>query len=266
MAVQNLSLFHMNKEIQVAKIVSIAKFAGKAILNIYYDADFSQVVDFKSDNSPLTLADKAAHEVIVEALAKAYPDIPIISEEGEEISYEQRKDYQRFWLVDPLDGTKEFIKRNGEFTVNIALIDNGVPVLGVVHVPVVDVTYYGQKDSGAYMSEGEADPHQITINNKQSDRIAVRSKSHPSPEEEVVLNEYQVVEFISRGSSLKFCMVAEGKADIYYRHGPTMEWDTAAGQAVVEAAGGKVLMGTGPEHFTYNKVSLLNGSFLCLGF
>ena len=133
-------------------------------------------------------------------------------------------------------------------------------------MPVVDVTYYGQKGTGAFMSEGNEEAHAISVNNKEENRIAVRSKSHPSPEEEVVLNEYQVVESISRGSSLKFCMVAEGKADIYYRHGPTMEWDTAAGQAVVEAANGKVMAGTGPEPFTYNKTSLLNSSFLCLGF
>jgi 3'(2'), 5'-bisphosphate nucleotidase len=256
----------MNDQIQVTKIISIAKLAGKAILNIYYDADFSRVVDFKSDNSPLTLADKAAHEVIVAQLEEVYPEIPIISEEGAEIPYEVRKEYQKYWLVDPLDGTKEFIKRNGEFTVNIALIENGVPVLGVVHLPVVDVTYYGGKESGAFLTEGALEPRQIKINYNDSNRIAVRSKSHPSPEEEVVLEQYQVVESISRGSSLKFCMVAEGKADIYYRHGPTMEWDTGAGQAVVEAAGGKVLAGTGPDPFTYNKPSMLNGSFLCLGF
>ncbi len=256
----------MKNEIQVAKIVSIAKLAGKAILNIYHDADFSQVVDFKSDSSPLTLADKEAHKVIFKELNDAYPEIPIISEEGREIPYQEREQYQKFWLVDPLDGTKEFIKRNGEFTVNIALIEDGLPVLGVVHVPVKDTTYFGEKGQGAFMTEQGATPRQIQVNNSGTERIAVRSKSHPSPEEEVVLEEYQVVESISRGSSLKFCMVAEGKADIYYRHGPTMEWDTAAGQAVVEAAGGKVLIGTGPKRFTYNKPSLLNGSFLCLGF
>jgi 3'(2'), 5'-bisphosphate nucleotidase len=256
----------MNNEIQVAKIVSIAKLAGKAILNIYHHADFSQVVDFKQDNSPLTLADREAHKVIAAELANSFPGIPVISEEGKEVPYQQRKDYQQFWLVDPLDGTKEFIKRNGEFTVNIALIENEEPVLGVVHVPVKDITYYGVKGSGAYLEEADAGLRQIKVNNRQENRIAVRSKSHPSPEEEVILDQYQVVESISRGSSLKFCMVADGKADIYYRHGPTMEWDTAAGQAVVEAANGKVLAGTGPGAFTYNKPSLLNGSFLCLGF
>lgn len=256
----------MKNEIEVAKLVSIAKLAGKAILNIYNDADFSQVVDFKGDNSPLTLADQEAHNVIERELANLYPEIPIISEEGKDIPYDQRKSYNQFFLVDPLDGTKEFIKRNGEFTVNIALIDGNTPVLGVVHVPVKDITYYGGKEEGAFIVEQDGSPRPIQVNNKEGERIAVRSKSHPSPEEEVVLNEYQVVESISRGSSLKFCMVAEGKADIYYRHGPTMEWDTAAGQAVVEAANGKVMVGTGPEPFTYNKPSLLNSSFLCLGF
>ena len=256
----------MKDEIQVAKIASIAKLAGKAILNIYHHADFSQVVDFKGDNSPLTLADKEAHKVIARELAHTYPEIPVISEEGNEIPYEQRKEYHKFWLVDPLDGTKEFIKRNGEFTVNIALIENNRPILGVVHVPVKDVTYFGGIGAGAFVEEQDSAPRPIQVSNKEGGRIAVRSKSHPSPEEEVVLNEYQVVESISRGSSLKFCMVAEGKADIYYRHGPTMEWDTAAGQAVVEAADGKVFAGTGPEPFRYNKPSLLNSSFLCLGF
>ena len=243
--------------------VQAALVAGRRILEIY---DKPIAVDYKDDRSPLTAADRVAHSEIVRCLQRKTPDISILSEEGEGIEYEVRRNWYRFWLVDPLDGTKEFIKRNGEFTVNIALIRHNKPVLGVVHVPVADVTYYGQKEVGAFMSEGDEKSLPISVSNKMENRVAVRSKSHPSPEEEVVLNEYQVVESISRGSSLKFCMVAEGKADIYYRHGPTMEWDTAAGQAVVEAANGKVMMGTGPEPFTYNKPSLLNSSFLCLGF
>ena len=253
-------------QIQEKKIISIAKKAGDAILEIYHHADFSKVVDFKGDNSPLTLGDKASHEVIMEELSVLHPEIPIISEEGKDIPYEQRKSYDTFWLIDPLDGTKEFIKRNGEFTVNIALIQNGRPIFGVVHVPYLGITYYGSQDGGAFLLEKDQPARPIRVNFKDSARVAVRSKSHASPEEEGVLARYDAVESISRGSSLKFCMVAEGKADIYYRHGPTMEWDTAAGQAVVEAAGGKVFVGTSDQVFTYNKESLLNSSFLCLGF
>ena len=250
---------------QIQDIITIARQAGDRILEIYHDEDFSKVVDFKDDNSPLTLADKASHEVIDAALRNLTPEIPILSEEGRDMPYETRKDWTKFWCVDPLDGTKEFIKRNGQFTVNIALIENGLPILGVIHTPVTGETYYGTPE-GAYKKVGDEDAAQITINNSTENRVAVRSASHASPEEDDLLAKYQVVDSISKGSSLKFCMVAEGKADIYYRHGPTMEWDTAAGQAVVEAAGGKVLKGQGPEPFTYNKENLLNGSFLVLGF
>lgn len=253
-------------QIDFNQILTIAQAAGQAILEIYNHADFSKVVDFKSDQSPLTLGDKASHQVIVTNLENLNYPIPIISEEGIEVPFEQRKDYTTFWLIDPLDGTKEFIKRNGEFTVNIALIDEGHPVFGVVHLPVKEVTYYTLPGKGAFKQIGGEPPTQLQVNHKQTDRIAVRSKSHAAPEEEEVLSHYGANESISVGSSLKFCMVAEGKADLYYRHGPTMEWDTAAGQAVVEGAGGKVFQGTGPDPFTYNKESLLNGSFLCLGF
>ncbi|MDN5216567.1 3'(2'),5'-bisphosphate nucleotidase CysQ [Fulvivirgaceae bacterium BMA12] len=254
----------MQDTINIDVIRQIAREAGKEILRIYNDSDFSQVVDFKDDNSPLTLADKASHQVIVKALNEAYPNIPIISEEGSDVPYDQRKEWSCFWLVDPLDGTKEFIKRNGEFTVNIALIKEGNPVMGVVYTPVTDELYEGSV--GYYARKIQhGDISDLQVNKKDGNRIAVRSKSHPSKEEEQILNDYNVVDSISVGSSLKFCMLAEGKADIYYRHGPTMEWDTAAGQAVLEAAGGAVYKNTGDEIFTYNKESLLNGSFLCLG-
>ena len=245
-------------------ILEITRHAGHAIMKIYSNLALASDVDYKADNSPLTLADKASHEVIVKALKEAYPDIPLLSEEGAGIPYEERSKYDYYWLVDPLDGTKEFINRNGEFTVNIALIHDKAPVAGFIYAPVLDTFYVGTAD-GAYKVNGnEKSP--LRVNNKTTDRIAVRSKSHPSPEEEDVLNEYDVQDSISVGSSLKFCMVAEGKADVYYRHGPTMEWDTAAGHAIVEAAGGKVFKGTGPEPFLYNKENLLNSSFLCLGF
>lgn len=254
----------MEYKINIEIIRKIAREAGKAILSIYNDADFSKVVDFKTDNSPLTLADQASHQVIDKGLKEAYPEIPVISEEGSQVAYEERRNWPYFWLIDPLDGTKEFINRNGEFTVNIALIKDRKPVLGVIYTPVTDDLYEGFVGEYARkIQNGEL--QNLQVNNKSDNRIAVRSKSHPSPEEESVLKSHNVVDSISVGSSLKFCMVAEGKADIYYRHGPTMEWDTAAGQAVLEAAGGKVYKNTGSEVFTYNKESLLNGSFLCLG-
>lgn len=254
----------MSTSIDIEIIKRIARAAGDEIMRIYNDADFASVVDFKDDNSPLTLADKASHAVIEKELLANFPEIPIISEEGDEIAYEQRKNWSVFWLVDPLDGTKEFIKRNGEFTVNIALIKDNRPVLGVVYTPVKNALYQGVVGEGA-LKISDGNEQQIRVNQQEEKTVAVRSKSHASEEEETVLQKYGVKDSISVGSSLKFCMVAEGKADIYYRHGPTMEWDTAAGQAVVEAAGGKVFQQTGDTPFTYNKESLLNSSFLCLG-
>ena len=251
------------EKVELAAIENIARAAGEKILDIYENEDFSKTIDFKADDSPLTIADKAAHIIIEAGLEKLDLNIPILSEEGEIAGFEVRKNWTEFWCVDPLDGTKEFINKNGEFTVNIALIIDGEPVLGVVYTPVTDTMYSGKKGEGATAST-KGEKKAITVNNKSAKRIAVQSKSHASEAEDAVFADYDVVDTISVGSSLKFCMIAEGKADIYYRHGPTMEWDTAAGQAVVEAAGGKVLLGDKP--FRYNKEELLNPSFLCLGF
>ncbi len=201
----------------------------------------------------------------MEGLHSLKTGCPILSEEETHASYEQRKSWTTFWLVDPLDGTKEFINRNGEFTVNIALIENGKPTLGAIYVPVTNVMYWGNQE-GAFIQRGDAAIEPLKVNNSTQNRIAVRSKSHASPEEDVVLKNYDVTDSISVGSSLKFCMVAEGKADVYYRHGPTMEWDIGAGQAILEAAGGKVFIETTENPFRYNKENLLNGSFLCVGF
>ncbi len=255
----------MIEQIPLAQLTAIAHDAGKAILAIYHDSNFSQVVDFKADDSPLTLADKASHEVIVDALAKLTPQIPIISEEGKDIAYDTRKDWEWFWLVDPLDGTKEFIKRNGEFTVNIALVHNHTPVLGIIYVPVKDVMYVGNATQQQASKTEGGQTTALQVNRKTENLIAVRSRSHANEAEAALLEQHGVTDSISVGSSLKFCMVAEGKADIYYRHGPTMEWDTAAGQAIVTAAGGQVFANTGNEPFQYNKEVLLNGSFLVLG-
>lgn len=247
------------------KVIKIAVKAGKAILDIYNNPELSSEVDIKSDKSPLTLADKASHEVIMRELQGNF-EYPIMSEESDPGDYVKRKGWETYWLVDPLDGTKEFIKRNGEFTVNIALIHNREPVFGVIYVPVRETLYFGASMDGAFKKVGDK-LEKLEVNKRSDKRIAVRSKSHASDEEEEVLSRYNVVGTISKGSSLKFCMVAEGKADIYYRHGPTMEWDTAAGQAILLAAGGRMYHGqSAKDKFRYNKEELLNGSFLCLGF
>ncbi|GAA4826715.1 3'(2'),5'-bisphosphate nucleotidase CysQ [Algivirga pacifica] len=246
-------------------IIQLSIEAGKAIMDIYTDPSSDFGVEKKSDASPLTKADKASHEVIVAALEKLTPNIPILSEEGEHQGYEERSSWSQYWIIDPLDGTKEFINKNGEFTVNIALIENRLPVLGVVYVPAKDIVYYSEVGQGAFKRENGEDV-QLEVNKNDKKIVAVRSKSHANPAEEEVFEKYGSTESISVGSSLKFCMVAEGKADIYYRHGPTMEWDTAAGQAVVMGAGGKVYAGnTEEELFLYTKKDLLNGSFLVLG-
>ncbi len=244
------------------KMIEIVIEAGKAIMDIYHTDDFG--VEMKSDNSPLTKADKASNKVITESLREFYPDIPIISEEEKEIPYENRKNWRRFFLVDPLDGTKEFIKRNGEFTVNIALIEDGYPVFGIVSAPVLDDIYIGTKGEGAFkITKGVKEEIKVNQNTGEG-IIAVQSRSHAGEAEKEFLAKFNVVESISRGSSLKFCMVAEGKAHLYFRGGPTMEWDTAAGQGVVEAAGGMVE--NGGRRFIYNKESLLNPGFLVSSF
>ena len=261
-----------------------AKCAGEAILDVY-KSDFA--VEHKDDKSPLTLADKRSNEIIENVLEQTVTvnnsTVPILSEEGKEISYEYRKKWEYFWLVDPLDGTKEFVKRNGEFTVNIALIHKHKPVLGIIYIPVKDVFYFAAVNIGTYKLEGsETLTDDLSIeqlidksrklplddNNKTSFTV-IGSRSHTSEEfSEFVerLNEkYENVEFISSGSSLKLCLVAEGKADVYPRFGPTMEWDTAAGQAIVEQAEGTVIDTQTNEPLSYNKSNLLNPFFIVSG-
>lgn len=220
-------------------VVAIARDAGKAIMDIY-DKDFS--VYEKSDASPLTEADLAAHHIIVNALAE-FTDYPILSEESADISWQERQSWQTYWLVDPLDGTKEFIKKNGEFTVNIALIHEGVPVLGVVYAPALDVTYAGSLGSGASKTDAQGNTTPLTPSVVDSDSPVkvVGSRSHQSPEIQGYLQSLEVQsELVAMGSSLKLCLVAEGAAHLYPRLGPTSEWDTAAAHGVVKAAGGKV--------------------------
>lgn len=241
-------------------IIDIAHEAGEATLE-YYDEDYT--VFQKDDDSPLTKADLAAHHVIFEALKELTPEIPVISEEGGIPSYDERKKWERFWIVDPLDGTKEFIKHNGEFTINIALIDAGEPVLGVVYVPAKEITYYAEKGKGSFKQQDGQEPQRIFSEpaDKEQPLTIVESRSHASKETEQYLEEegVKVGERIPAGSSLKFCLVAEGKADIYPRLGPTMEWDVAAGDCVYRNSAPE---GQHKSTLSYNKENLRNKEFV----
>ena len=245
------------------EIKQIAKQAGAAIMAVYRDGAGAETS--KTDGSPLTLADLAAHRSIVEGLLKLTPNIPILSEEAADISYAERKRWTRFWLVDPLDGTKEFIKRNGEFTVNIALIENGQPVLGVVYAPVLEVCYYAARGAGAFVQRGSLAAQTICAKSPGLGETikVVASRSHSDARTEALLERLGDHQCISMGSSLKLCLVAEGAAHFYPRLGPTMEWDTAAAHAVVNEAGGRVCDLSGAE-LNYNKADLHNPEFLVL--
>lgn len=247
----------------LGQVVQIAHRAGAAIMAVYQNGETGETA--KADNSPLTLADLAAHRIIVEELAGLTPDIPILSEEAADIAYPVRSQWKRYWLVDPLDGTREFIKRNGEFTVNIALMESGEPVLGVVYVPVQDKCYYGARGAGALVQRGNVPAQPITAKPRRAGepiRI-VASRSHRDARTEALLERLGEHQTISMGSSLKLCLVAEGAAHLYPRLGPTMEWDTAAAHAVVNAAGGIVCDLAGKE-LRYNKIDLHNPEFLVL--
>ena len=251
--------------IDINKILKIAEEAGKSTLDIY-KREFT--VEEKEDRSPVTEADKKSNEIIISALTNLYPDIPFISEETKQTSYAKRKDWKYFWLIDPLDGTKEFIKKNGEFTVNIAMIKENTPILGVIYVPAKDVFYYAQKGKGSFKIENGSGPVSIRANFTDSKEklVVVGSRSHGGDTLNAFIqekkSEYKEVELISSGSSLKFCLVAEGKADIYPRTGPTYEWDTAAGHAVVLESGKSVYDFESGKPLAYNKENLLNGWFI----
>jgi len=254
--------------------ICAALHAGKEIMSVYNGSDFN--VEFKADNSPLTLADKLAHLKIVEYLEPT--GIPILSEEGKHLPHAERKTWTQFWLVDPLDGTKEFVKRNGEFTVNIALIEGGNPVFGVILVPVTSELYFGGTELGSYKitntqsSDYERLDDLISASKKlpfqKTERpfTAVGSRSHLSSETQDVFDmlkdKHGDFDVISKGSSLKFCMIAEGIADIYPRLGPTMEWDTAAGHAIALGSGARTYRHDNGAPLTYNKENLLNPFFI----
>jgi len=250
--------------------------AGKAIL-VHYNSTYA--IEYKSDNSPLTTADKEAHNCIVEYLKTT--DLPILSEEGKNIEYEQRKSWNLFWLVDPLDGTKEFINGNGEFTVNIALIKDNVPTMGIIYVPVWGLLYFGTLEHGSYMINLlNNDINEITTIQeviKKADKLPIAynrkitimgSRSHQTEENNDLINSFashfDEVNIVNAGSSLKFCRMAEGAADFYPRLGPTMEWDTAAGHAICKYAGVEVLIYQSEEELNYNKINLLNPYFLAI--
>jgi len=245
----------------IENIVDIAERAGKIILSHYEEV--TPGIIRKEDNSPLTQADLAAHELILSGLKELTPEIPVISEEGEIAGYEERRSWKQFWLVDPLDGTREFIKKNGEFTVNIALIRERVPVLGVVHIPVQKLTYTGEEARGSFRIGSDGVERRIVSSKPDRSRplTIVASRSHGSDNLEEKLASLQVTvgETVRAGSSLKFCLVAEGRADLYPRLGPTMEWDTAAGDAVFRYSGAESVR---PSPIHYNKVDLRNDGFI----
>lgn len=258
----------------LSNLLKLALDAGKAILEIYATA-FQ--VELKDDHSPLTLADKRSNEILYNGLLKI-GGLPVLSEEMKQVPYDERKSWKNFWLVDPLDGTKEFVKRNGEFTVNIALIENGMPVFGLIYVPVIGKIYYAEKGQGSYSLYAPAnipDSYNEIIalskrlpieHGKPGEYTVAASRSHMSQKTEAYITgekaKHSLVNIVSAGSSLKFCLVAEGKADAYPRFGPTMEWDTAAGHIIVTETGKKLVRFDTMETLTYNKPNLLNPDFL----
>tara|TARA_R110001583_G_scaffold8075_1_gene39393 strand:+ start:1738 stop:2544 length:807 start_codon:yes stop_codon:yes gene_type:complete len=260
------------KELLSAAIEACIK-GGKEILDVYQSDDFN--VQLKSDDSPLTIADQRAHNAIVSVLEQF--DIPIMSEEGIHLPYEDRKDWKECWIVDPLDGTKEFIKRNDEFTVNVALVINGKAVAGVIYVPVYRQLYFADEQLGAFrcdeiteyvkLEELISASKQLPIKQDRTGVRVVGSRSHMNDETRLFIDSLKdngdEVEIVSKGSSLKLCLIAEGSADVYPRYAPTMEWDIAAGHAIVSASGGKVLHLNSDEELSYNKADLLNPWFMC---
>jgi 3'(2'), 5'-bisphosphate nucleotidase len=247
---------------ELEQVVAIAKDAGTAIMQVYAQTDLQ--IEVKKDDSPVTAADIASHNVIVAGLKQHFADIAVLSEEAADISWAERQTWQTYWLIDPLDGTKEFIKRNGEFTVNIALIHQGKAIAGVVYAPVLDKCYSGIVDQGAWLEyNGQISLLDIRDRAVQSPPIVVGSRSHVSPDVAAYLQHIGEHQMLSVGSSLKFCMVAEGQADVYPRLGLTSEWDTAAAQAVLESAGGQVVEYPALTPLQYNqKENILNPYFI----
>ncbi len=253
----------LNLQYLCQNTLGIARQAGQKILEIY-NSEFA--IEHKHDNTPLTTADLAADQIIRQELKQLTPDIPILTEESETPPFEERQRWYRYWLVDPLDGTREFIKRNGEFTVNIALIENHRSILGVIHAPVFATDYFAWRNGNAYKQLPHQQPQRIQARKAQRDKLVVAgSRSHVSDKLQSYLDKLGKVELLSVGSSLKSCMVAEGAVDLYARLGKTAEWDTAAAQCIVEEAGGQITQ-TDLSRLRYNtKSSLLNPEFFVFG-
>ena len=263
-----MSLMKLSEELKLA--IRAALKAGEAIIKIYNGEDFE--VEFKGDNSPLTKADKAAHEIITSYLSNS--SLPILSEEGSDTPYSERKDWSQFWMVDPIDGTKEFIKRNGEFTVNIALIENQKPILGVVYAPALKDLYFAEQGVGSFKMESissiedtyKSEGIDLSKSSYPETYTLVVSKSHMNKETQRFVDEkekeFGEITTASFGSSLKICKVAEGSAHCYPRFGPTMEWDTAAAHVVAYFSGTKVTQDDGKTELLYNKKNLLNTYFI----
>jgi len=249
---------HLSKS-DILKINKIVYDAGEAVLDIY-DSTFE--VEKKADNSPLTEADKKSHIIIDSGLKFLFPDIPILSEEGSSITYSERKKWNYFWLVDPLDGTKEFIKRNGEFTINIALIKDNYPVFGSVYAPCMKELFWAYEGLGAWKETNQKNKQKIKVLNDSNKKRIVISRSHPNKKVLDFIRKYDEHELIRMGSSLKLCCIADGKADIYPRLGPTSEWDIGAAQCIVEQAGGSVLEYKTKDRLRYNKENILNPFFI----
>ncbi|HEU5468581.1 MAG TPA: 3'(2'),5'-bisphosphate nucleotidase CysQ [Steroidobacteraceae bacterium] len=243
-------------------VTAIAREAGRAILEVYASS-FS--VQEKADSSPLTEADLRSEKLILAGLKRIAPEIPVLSEETGQVAWATRRNWSRLWVVDPLDGTKEFVQRNGEFTVNIALVDNQRPVLGIVHAPALERDYYACEGVGAFRSDAQASGRPIRAAKRGAGAVrVVGSRSHRGSSLDGFLARVGAHELVEVGSSLKLCLVAEGNADVYPRLGPTCEWDTAAGQCVLEQAGGQVLRLDG-EPLAYNREDTLNPSFVGFG-
>ncbi|HRJ30873.1 MAG TPA: 3'(2'),5'-bisphosphate nucleotidase CysQ [Cyclobacteriaceae bacterium] len=251
----------MDYKRQLEKSILASELACKEILKVYHSNDFQ--AESKDDKSPLTLADKRAHTAIVSVLKET--GLPILSEEGKKITYEERKQWDYFWMVDPLDGTKEFLKRNGEFTVNIALIHKQKPILGVVAVPVSGDVFYAAEGKAFLKRNGQTItlPKRSPVSLSQNGLRIVASRSHMSPETLDFINSLKEPSLVSKGSSLKFMLLAEGLADVYPRFAPTMEWDTAAAHAIVNAVGVSVKQKDTDKELMYNKEDLLNPHFNC---
>ncbi|WP_111495369.1 MULTISPECIES: 3'(2'),5'-bisphosphate nucleotidase CysQ [Marinobacter] len=243
------------------EVIRIAEAASEKVLAIY-QTDFS--VEHKDDKSPVTAADLASHDVIVKGLKALTPDIPILSEESANAPWSERREWQRFWLVDPIDGTKDFVNRNGEFTVNIALIEDNAPVMGVVTAPALGTVYWGIVGEGAGKRDAEGNEQRLAVVEPPASKRVVASKNHLNDETRAFIEQLGEHCLVQAGSSLKFCRIAEGAADIYPRIGPTCEWDTGAAQAVLEAAGGKVRKLDGSP-VTYGKEDVLNPFFVASG-